>query len=76
MKPHIAIICTVANLFAIACLVYLNHAANLRADHYKLLFEDASSIVTQQSHAIDNAQVSLAQADSVLSTCIEIVRTR
>lgn len=55
---------------------YLAHAANLRAEHYKLLFEDASSIVDSQSHTIDSAQQSIAIASGVLETCIQIVRNK
>lgn len=62
-----------------ACLsyaVFVAHAANLRAEHYKLLFEDASSIVDAQSHTIDSAQQSIALASGVLETCIQIVRNK
>lgn len=62
----------------IGCLfycIYLAHSANLRAEHFRLLFEDAESIVDQQSHTLENSANNVDTATIALQSCIDFMRT-
>lgn len=75
MKPQYIQAGLITILFS--CLiysVYLASDANLRAEHYRLMYEDAASIVEKQSHSINDASRSLASASGILETCIMQMR--
>lgn len=56
---------------------WLLYGEHTRAERYKLLFEDAASIVGAQTETLDSAQKALALSNDVIGTCIEtIVRSK
>lgn len=74
MRAIIFIAPYIVLLFSLIYIGDLAHNANLRAERYKLMYEDAASIVDQQSHAVDNANRAMASASGILETCIMQMR--